>query len=87
MGSHPALGEQKNDYQLKAEYYDEEGVLINRLLLSKIKEMGERRIPTLLEMEPVDEPGHKTVMIYHNINFNMPIEEVFFSKQQMKRIR
>ena len=78
----------KDDYlQLRTEFYDEEKALINVLELSQIEEMGDRTIPTLLEMIPVEEKGQKTVIEYHSIEFDEPIPESFFSEQNMKRVR
>jgi len=76
------------DYlQLKIEYYDEDGELINIMNLTDIKEMGGRVIPTLLTMQPADKTDQKTVLKYHSIEFNSPIKESFFSEQNMKRLR
>jgi outer membrane lipoprotein-sorting protein len=78
----------KKDYlQLRIEFYDEDMELKNVMILSEIKEMGGRVIPTVLEMMPADEPDHKTVITYYSIEFNKPIEESFFSEQNMKRVR
>lgn len=78
----------KNDYlQLKAEYYDEDDFLVNTLKASDIKELGGRTIPTRLEMIPEDKPGHKTIMIYENMQFDQDIPESYFSIQNMKRVK
>lgn len=74
-------------YWLKAEYYDEDNDLINTEILSDIKQMDDRKMPTRLEMIPEDEEGHKTTMIFENIKFNVNLDESFFSQQNMKRIR
>ncbi|MBL4715932.1 MAG: outer membrane lipoprotein-sorting protein [Bacteroidia bacterium] len=73
--------------QLRVEYYDEDGYLVNILQMSDIKEMDGREIPTRMEMIPVEKEGNKTIMIYKSISFNEKIEESFFSQQNMKRIR
>lgn len=77
----------KEYYWLKAEYYDEDGYLVNTEILSDIKQMDDRKIPTRLEMIPADEPGNKTIIIFKNIKFNVKLDESFFSQQNMKRIR
>ncbi|MFQ5910872.1 MAG: outer membrane lipoprotein-sorting protein [Thermoplasmata archaeon] len=78
----------KEDYlQLRGEFYDEDGRLINILEMSEIKEMGGRVIPTLLRMIPVDKEGHATAIKYNSIQFDVAISESFFSEQNMKRIR
>ena len=61
--------------------------LINTLTMSKIKEMGGKVIPTLLEMVPAEEPENKTVIEYLNLEFDIDINENFFSLQNTKRVR
>ncbi len=78
----------KTDYYwLKAEYYDEDGNLVNTEVLSDIKQMDDRKIPTRMEMIPADEEGNKTIIIFNNIKFKVKLDESFFSQQNMKRIR
>ena len=72
---------------LKAEYYDEDGYLVNTEKMSEIKQMDDRKIPTRLEMIPADEEGHKTILIFDKIKFDVKLDESFFSQQNMKRIR
>ncbi len=71
----------------KAEYYDEDGYLQNTENSYDIKHMGDRDIPTRLEMIPAGEEGKKTVMEIINVVFNQPIDDSFFSKQNMKKVR
>jgi len=71
----------------KSEYYDEDGFLINIENGYDIKQMGDRIIPTRFEMIPANEEGKKTVMEILEVNYNIPIDDSFFSKQNMKRIR
>jgi len=76
------------DYnQRKVEYYDEEGKLINTMYLSDIKQMDDRKMPTHWEMIPADEEGKKTVINVLKAEFNDPIDESFFSQQNMRRVR
>jgi outer membrane lipoprotein-sorting protein len=72
---------------LKTELYDEDGYLVRTELGSEIKEMDGRVIPTLLELLPEDEKGNRTIVRIKDIRFNVPIEESFFSQQNMKRVR
>ncbi len=73
--------------QLRADYYDEDDYIVKSMIGSKIQKMGGRTIPTHWEMIPVDKPGQKTVMEYLTIEFNIDINESFFSQQNMKRVR
>lgn len=77
----------KKDYlQLRSEFYDEENVLVNIMTGSDIKELGGRLLPTKIEMIPVDKKGNKTVMIYEQLKFDLPIQDDFFSTQNMKKV-
>mgnify|MGYP001821959646 CR=1 FL=1 len=73
--------------QLRADYYDEDEYLVKSMVGGKIKKMGGRTIPTHWEMIPADKPGQKTVMEYISIEFNIEVNESFFSQQNMKRVR
>jgi len=77
----------KKYFQLKVEFYDEDGFIVKSYLGSDIKELGGRTIPVHWEMVPVDRPGEKTVFNYHEIEFNYNVNESFFSEQNMKRVR
>lgn len=77
----------KEFFTLKNEYYDEFGDLINREVLSKIKDVGNRTIPTYFEMIPMEKEGNKTTMEFEMMKFNIPLKDGFFSIQNMKRIR
>lgn len=78
----------KADYlTLRNEFYDEDGYLINVMQSSNIQKMGGRTFATKLEMIPVEEEGHKTVLQYQNIQFDVAMDDDFFSVQNMKRLR
>jgi outer membrane lipoprotein-sorting protein len=72
---------------LRAELYDEDGILVRTETGTDIKMMDGRTIQTRIELIPVDEPGNKTIVTIKDIRFNIPIEESFFSQQNMKNVR
>lgn len=73
--------------QLKSEFYDEDGYLVSTMLGKDIKTLGGRLLPSRLEMIPADEEGKKTVIEQKSIAFDVPIDNQFFSLQNMKRVR
>jgi outer membrane lipoprotein-sorting protein len=78
----------KADYLwLKAEFYDEDGMLVNTEILSDIKKMDDRVIPCRMEMIPAGKKGQKTVMVFEDIDFDVPLKEDFFSIQNMKKVK
>lgn len=72
--------------QWKVEYYDQDMKLINVMNASDIRKMGDREIPTKLEIIPVENTNNKTVLETKSIVFNQPIDDGFFSQQNMKRL-
>ncbi len=74
-------------HQVKAAYYDEDEYLVNEMQAYDPATMDDREILTRLEMRPVDEEGHKTVITYEDIDFDINISESFFSLQNMRRVR
>lgn len=77
----------KGYIQMKTEFYDEDNQLVKTESASEIKRMGDRDIPTHFEIIPADKPGNKTLVDIKKTVFNQPIEDSFFSQQQMKTIR
>jgi outer membrane lipoprotein-sorting protein len=72
---------------LKAELYDEDGYLVRTERGTGLKTMDGRFIPSVIELVPAEEEGHKTVLKILEVKFNIELEESFFSQQNMKTIR
>ena len=70
----------------RSEYYDEDMALVNEENAYDVKRMGDRDIPTRMEIVPVNKKGNKTVLLINTIRFNLPLDESFFSQQNMKKI-
>lgn len=78
----------ENDYlQLKTLFYDEDDELINIMTAAKVEKMDDRMITSKIEMSPADSPDQKTVIEYKTIDFNISIQDSFFSVQNMKSLR
>lgn len=73
--------------QMKSEYYDEDGYLVKTDIASNVKLMGNKKIPTHVEIIPADEPNHKTIVEINSMVFDIPINDNFFSQQNMKRVK
>jgi len=72
---------------MKSELYDEDGYLVRTETGTEIKTMDGRLIPTRIELIPAEEEDQMTIIEIREIQFNAPIEDNFFSQQNMKRIR
>jgi outer membrane lipoprotein-sorting protein len=71
----------------KNEYYDEDMEHVSTENAYDIKKMGDRELPTRMEMIPEAKKGNKTILVINTMTFNIPLEESFFSQQNMKMIR
>jgi hypothetical protein len=57
------------------------------MLGSNIKLLGGKLLASKMEMIPVAKPGNKTVFIYTNLKFDIPLEDNFFTVQNMKTVK
>jgi len=77
----------KNEYmQLKVEFYDEDGYLVNTMLGKNPKTFDGKLLPSVMEMIPVDKPGNKTIMTTISMKFDIEIDETFFTTRKMKSV-
>jgi outer membrane lipoprotein-sorting protein len=79
--------DKKDFLVLKAELFDEDGTLVRTETGSEIKTMDGRVIQTKIELVPSEEPGNRTVVMIKEIKFNIPLQESYFSQQNMKMVR
>jgi outer membrane lipoprotein-sorting protein len=78
----------KDEYiQMKSEYFDEDEYLVKTEFASDVKIMDGRKIPGKIEIVPADKKNQKTVVIINTMKFNIPIDDSFFSQQNMKKVR
>jgi hypothetical protein len=66
-------------------YYDEDMTLVRTMTFSTVKEMGGRRIPTVLRVVPADKPGESTELVYEQISFNLRLDDAVFSLAELRR--
>lgn len=79
--------DKKDFIMLQVKYYDEDGLLINTMHCSDIKILGGRLLPAKLEMTPTDKKGFKTILTYNSLVFDNPIEDSFFSIQNITQVK
>jgi outer membrane lipoprotein-sorting protein len=78
----------KDEYLgLKAEYYDEEFLLVKTHLAYNIKTFDNRNLASVMEIIPADEPGNKTIVTIIDMKFNIKLDDNFFSQQNMQKVR
>ena len=70
-----------------ARYYDESDELMRTMTFSENRVMGSRLVPTVMTMEPADKPGETTVVRYHELEFDVGLDEDYFSLRNLRRER
>ena len=66
-------------------FYDDEGVMIRKMVFSELKDFGGRIMPSVMEMIPLNKEGHRTVIIYDNLEFDPPdVDESTFTLRHLK---
>jgi hypothetical protein len=67
-----------------ARYYDEDGKLVRTLTFGEYRRMGGRLIPTMMRMQPEGKPGEYTMIRYSELEFDIDIDESFFSLRALR---
>ena len=76
------------DYlQLLTEFYDEDGYLVNVMIVDEIKNIAGIILASKMEVIPSDKEGHKTILEFNSIAFDHPIQDRFFTTQNMKKVK
>ncbi len=70
---------------LRMIYYDEDLLLSRTLEFTNIQKMDEKMIPTLMSMIPADEPGESTTVKWEEIQFDVAIDDEFFSLRNLQQ--
>jgi len=68
-------------------FYDEKGKLMRVMTYSEVKRFGNRRLPAVMDMVPQNKEGHKTVIRYTEIDFNIKGDESIFSLRNLRSLK
>ena len=79
--------DKKDFIMLNVEYFDEEEKLVNVMHCSEIKLLGGKILASKMEMTPVNKKGNKTVLLYNSLSFDNPLEDSFFSTQNLTKVK
>ena len=75
-----------DDYlPLRMIYYDEDLLLSRTLEFTNIEMMDGKMIPTMMNMIPTDEPGESTTVKWEEVQFDVTIDDEFFSLRKLQQ--
>jgi hypothetical protein len=72
---------------IEARYYDRKDRLARTLYWSEVRQFDGKRVPSRLALVPEDKEGHKTEMIYLDIDFDVNVPETTFSLSNLEQMR
>jgi hypothetical protein len=66
-------------------FYDDDGIMIRKMVFSEVKDFGGRLMPSVMEMIPLNKQGHRTIIVYDNLEFDPPdVDESIFTLRHLK---
>lgn len=78
----------KSDFGVvKVENYDEEDLLTQEINNFDLQKYGKRVYPHKTEIIPIQEEGKKTLLTIIKAEYDQPIEDDFFSQQNLKTLK
>ncbi|PCJ64158.1 MAG: outer membrane lipoprotein-sorting protein [Bacteroidetes bacterium] len=78
----------KKEYiQMKTVFYDEDLEVVNTMVSSNVKNLGGKQMASQMVMTPAGKAGQSTTVIYKSIKFNSPIDNAFFTKANMAKVK
>lgn len=72
---------------VKQVYFDENNTPMREMIFSGTTSFGSVTIPAVLELRSLNKPGNLTRVVYEEMQFDLDIDESFFSLQSMKSLR
>ena len=67
-----------------ARYFDEDGTLVRTMLFHDYRRMGGRLVPAVMDVRPEDKPGERTTVRYESLEFDVGLQEDFFSLRALR---
>ncbi len=69
---------------IRARYFDEDGELVRTLTFGEYRKMGGRLVPALMIMVPREKPGERTLVRYSGLDFDVDLDDSFFSLRSLQ---
>ncbi len=68
-------------------FYDEKEKLMRVMNFRDVKTFDGRKIPSVMELIPMNKEGHSTTLRYIEAKFNLPVEDSVFSLRNLRSFR
>ena len=86
-GAMKILIDTKTLLPIKQLYIDEDGTVVREMAFSDVKTFDGVTLPTVMTLKPLNKEGNVTRVVYDDMQFNVDIDESFFTLQNLKKRR
>ncbi len=66
-------------------YYNEKGKEVRVMYFKEVKTFGKKRIPSVMELIPLNKKGHKTTITYKKVKFDIKLDKSIFSIKNLRK--
>ena len=78
----------KEDYiPVQEDYYDEKGTRMRVMYLKEIRTFDKKKIPSVIELVPLNKKGKKTVVRYKELKFDRKFDKDIFTLRNLQKKR
>lgn len=70
---------------LAEEFYDE-GELIRTMTFDQVERVSGKRLPLRMTLVPTDEPDERTVVVYDELQLDVPVDADLFTRRGLRRV-
>jgi len=68
----------------QVDYFDEGMVLVRQIRFDDVQQVGDRTIPLRMTVLPQEKPDETTTLQYHELTFDVGLDESYFSLRNLK---
>ncbi|MBN1272377.1 MAG: outer membrane lipoprotein-sorting protein [Candidatus Aminicenantes bacterium] len=76
---------EKDSIPVWEKYYDEKSELMREIVFKDIKDFDGREIPSVMELTPLNKTGHKTIIRYQSIRFDITLDKDIFTLRNLRK--
>lgn len=70
---------------LEQRYFNEAGTLMRVMTFDNVREFNGTALPARMTLTPLNKEGHQTVVEYHELSFDVNLNENWFTLQNLRR--
>jgi hypothetical protein len=69
----------------RIDYFDEDMIRVREIHFDDVRQFGDRIVPMRLTVQPLEKPDESTVLQYHELQYDVPLDDAYFSLRNLKK--